>query len=95
MRGENSRRDYGPPTRVYGKQEGASFQVIVLVSTLHGDKQHDMLPEREQGSETFDGSFTPVSNPLGHVPKQNSLCLQMPVSGHRMNLIQTNLVFVV
>jgi hypothetical protein len=32
MRGESNRRDYGPPARVYGKKDGASFQIIVLVS---------------------------------------------------------------
>ena len=34
MRGESSRRDYGPPARVFGTKEGASFQIIVLVGCL-------------------------------------------------------------
>lgn len=40
MRGQG---DHGSPARVYGKQEGASFQVIILVSTMVWEGQKEMV----------------------------------------------------
>jgi hypothetical protein len=93
MRGESSRRDYGPPARVFGKKDGASFQVIILVSEV---------ASRKEGSEflLFPGTVqqswvlfqTLLGSGLVYVLKQHIHYSLLLVPDGRMNLAKANLL---
>ena len=86
-------RDYGPPAKSWGKEEGASFQVIILVSTTMFEGVEGYLLA---GVGSLHGSLDFIQNcshshPV-HRLKQRAASPLLNVSGCCMKLYEANLV---